>query len=144
MLSSQNNSPSSFGIQPPINWEVLYPDPVQRAGAKARYDTLLEEQQSLLATENEQINEINEEMQRLIGMQQQPTNFVPHTGPMSPMESNIPQPAAAAINNSGTLDERLEQAKKKEQALRSSPTATSGELAVIQQEIKNLQDQLAK
>lgn len=135
-----------FGIQPPINWEFLYPDPQQRAGAKARYDTLLEEQQNLMASENAQINRINEEMQRLIGGGQQPANFMPQTGPMSPMAASIPQPAAplpTAINSSD-LSTRLEEAKKKEAALRNSPTATAGELAVIQQEIRNLQNQLAK
>lgn len=130
-----------------INWQMLYPDPEQRAAAKARYDTLLEEQQSLLATENEQIYRINEELQQIIGVQPQPINYMPHTGPMSPMSSNIPaapQPAPAASTNGGNLNDMLSEAKKKEQALRNSPTATSGELAVIQQEIKKLQDQLAK
>jgi septal ring factor EnvC (AmiA/AmiB activator) len=141
---------NSFGIQPPINWEFLYPDPQQRAAARARYETLQEEQQNLMASENEQLNRINMEMQQIINSQQNtqflrttmrpmsPAFFTP-AAPMPPTQQPIP-PAPA----NDDINMKLEEAKKKEQQLRISPTATAGELAAVQQEIKSLQDQLAK
>lgn len=141
---------NSFGIQPPINWEFLYPNPEQRAAAKARYDTLQEEQQNLMASENEQLNRISMEMQQIIGGQQSTPSMTPTMRPMGPSFSapavpmmSTQQPAAPAPVNDN-ISMKLEEAKKKEQQLRMSPTATAGELAAVQQEIKSLQDQLAK